>query len=238
MTTTTARDVIKETRALGGMLPVEPAEDSIVLGEIQRHRLGARLIHWGVALCFVLCLGTGMPMWFPAFGWMATLFGGLGVCRWLHPWIGVGFAIFSLLMLSRWAAQMAMLPGEWAWIGPKVFEYLRFDHDDPNVGKYNGGQKIFFWLSALGMVGLFLTGFVLWWPEFFPRALKELAFLVHDLAFILFTMQLMAHVYLATAAEPGTFRAMLDGRVSLAWAKTHHARWHREVTGEKPSSGS
>jgi formate dehydrogenase subunit gamma len=228
---TLASEAVKETRALGGLLPKEPAEDMLVGSEIQRHGLASRVIHWSVAATFVLCLATGMPIWFPVFGWMSLLFGGLQVCRWLHPWIGWAFFGSMLLMFSRWAAQMALEPSEWAWIGPKTLEYLRFDREDPDVGRYNGGQKIFFWASAAGALGLLLSGVVLWYPESFPQWLRELSVLVHDLAFILFFLQAVAHVYLATAAEPGTFRAMVNGRVTRAWAKVHHAKWYRQVTG-------
>jgi formate dehydrogenase subunit gamma len=44
------------------------------------------------------------------------------------------------------------------------------------------------------------------------------------------------HIYLGTAAEPGTFRAMIRGTVSRRWARFHHGRWYREVTGEEPRS--
>ncbi len=228
-----ASEAIKETKALGGALPQEPAEDTVVGTEIQRHQLGARVIHWGVAFTFFTCLFTGLPIWFPAFGWMAALFGGLYVCRWLHPLIGVLFYVFSILMTLRWAGKMAMEKGEWAWLGPKTIEYLRFDRDDPDVGKYNGGQKLFFWFSALGSVGLLLTGVVLWWPEYFGQDLRRASLVLHDLAFIGFAAQLVAHIYLATAAEPGTFRAMLNGRVTKAWARVHHAKWYRQVTGDE-----
>ena len=56
-------------------------EDVVVGNEIVRHRLFSRYMHWAVAVTFIVCLLTGMPIWTPVFGWMATLFGGLSVCR-------------------------------------------------------------------------------------------------------------------------------------------------------------
>ena len=127
------------------------------------------MIHWGVAFTFFGCLFTGMPIWWAGFGWMAQLFGGLVMCRWLHPLLGLVFAFFALLMFARWMTQMAMESGDWAWMGPKTLEYLRFDRDDPNVGKYNGGQKIYFWSSSLASLGLLLSGVILWWPTSFSQ---------------------------------------------------------------------
>src|SRR6202171_2870401 len=67
-------------------------EDVLVGDEIVRHRVLSRVIHWAVAVFFLGALFTGMPIWSPVFGWMAYLFGGLSVCRWLHAWLGVAFA--------------------------------------------------------------------------------------------------------------------------------------------------
>src|SRR5919198_4641306 len=83
-------------------------EDTVIGEEIVRHRLSTRFIHWSTALTFFLCLFTGMPIWTPVFGWMATLFGGLEVCRWLHPWVGCAFALFSVLMFIGWVGDMRL----------------------------------------------------------------------------------------------------------------------------------
>ena len=48
------------------------------------------------------------PIWTPVFGWMATLVGGLSVCRVVHPWFGLAFALASLAMAVHWWAEMKM----------------------------------------------------------------------------------------------------------------------------------
>src|SRR6476660_10353792 len=80
-------------------------EDVLIGDEIVRHRLSSRLIHWVVAIFFFGSLLTGMPIWSPVFGWMAHLFGGLSVCRVIHPYIGVAFFIFSIAMFFQWIAD-------------------------------------------------------------------------------------------------------------------------------------
>jgi cytochrome b subunit of formate dehydrogenase len=37
------------------------------------------------------------------------------------------------------------------------------------------------------------------------------------------------HVYLATAANPGTFRIMTRGDVPVDWAKKHHGKWVKDL---------
>ena len=47
-----------------------------------------------------------------------------------------------------------------------------------------------------------------------------------------FVVGVIYHVYMSTAAMPGTLRAMTRGTVTRAWAKWHHPRWYREVSGK------
>jgi cytochrome b subunit of formate dehydrogenase len=42
---------------------------------------------------------------------------------------------------------------------------------------------------------------------------------------------IIGHIYLGTAAEPGTFASMVRGTVTKDWARLHHPKWYREVTG-------
>ena len=207
-------------------------EDVVVGDEIVRHRLASRVIHWSVALFFFLALLSGLPIWTPVFGWMAHLFGGLTVCRWLHPWLGVAFLLAMLVQFAHWRRDMRLEPKDREWLRPrKVIAYMSHQGDDADVGKYNGGQKLFFYAAALGAVGLVLSGVVLWFPLTFPAIVREAAILLHDVTFIVFVMAVVLHIYLGTAAEPGTFDSMVRGTVTRPWARLHHPRWYREVVG-------
>ena len=134
-------------------------EDVVVGNEIVRHNRSSRLIHWAVALTFFVCLLTGMPIWTPVFGWMARLFGGLSVCRVIHPWVGpgvlrrVGDDVLPLALATCISSRARA-----GWLGPKLFQYMRYETDDADVGKYNGGQKLLFWAVSLGALGLLLSG--------------------------------------------------------------------------------
>ncbi len=211
--------------------------DDVVVGdEIVRERLSARLVHWAVALTFFACLFTGLPIWTPYLGFLGSLFGGLHVCRLLHPWSGVAFAAASVLMFVQWVSQMKLTPADREFLTPSGFlRYFQYRNDDAEVGKYNGGQKLLFWAAALGTVGLLVSGVVMWLPQpVFGQGVREASYIVHDAAFSLFFAMIIGHIYLGTAAEPGTFRSMIRGTVTKSWARLHHPRWYREVTGEAP----
>lgn len=218
-------------------LPADVAfrrEDTPTGDVIVRHRLSVRLVHWAVAASFALCLVSGMPVWTPLFGWMAQLLGGLSVCRVVHPYAGLFFFAGSLGLFVQWVGRMRFEPNERGWLGPRMLAYLRYQGDDEQTGKYNGGQKLLFWTTSLGALVLLVSGLGLWFPERLAPGLRLAAILVHDATFVLFTVAIVFHAYLGTAAEPGTFGAMTRGTVTRRWARLHHPRWYREVTGGAP----
>jgi formate dehydrogenase beta subunit/formate dehydrogenase gamma subunit len=214
-------------------------EDIVVGDHIVRHRLSTRVVHWTTAIGFFGALLSGLPIWTPIFGWMANLFGGLSVCRWLHPWFGVAFVAATVAMFALWAKDMRMEHGDWGWLGPKALAYMRHTGgEDSDVGKYNGGQKLFFFAVAGLALVLLVTGLVLWFPRALAAPLPGLSWVIHDAGFIVFAVAIIGHIYLGTAALPGTFRSMTRGTVTKAWARLHHPRWYRQVTGESPKTGS
>ena len=206
-------------------------ENVAVNGEIVRHRRASRLIHWSVAFTFFLSLITGMPIWVPIFRWMAALVGGLEVARVIHPYAGVLFFLVSVLQFFHWLGDMHFRPEEkGSWRPSKLMAYMRYE-DDPNVevGKYNPGQKVFFWAVTLGAIGFLVSGIVMWFPLKFPPLVREIAILLHDITFIFFFVGVVTHIYLGTAAEPGTFRSMVRGTVTRSWARLHHPGWLKDV---------
>jgi formate dehydrogenase subunit gamma len=52
---------------------------------------------------------------------------------------------------------------------------------------------------------------------------------------VIFVAAIIAHAYLGTIANPGTWRAMVDGKVSWKWAKKHHSEWYKKVKQEETS---
>ena len=106
----------------------------------------------------------------------------------------------------------------------------------PEVGKYNAGQKLYFWLMSITIVVLFLSGIVTWQQYFGDRFTidqKRMGVLVHALAAIVAICLWIVHVYAAIWVR-GTISAMTRGKVTGGWAWRHHRRWLREiVTGKR-----
>lgn len=208
-------------------------QEDVAVGDlIIRHTAGVRLTHWLVAIFFFLALATGFVIYTPYFAGLAGLFGGGPMVRLLHPWFSLGFVIGILLLFRSWKGRMKKEPGDEEWKN-NFGAYMRYEKELQNVSKYNAGQKLFFWAACLGALAFLASGIVMWFPTSFPFFLRAISYWLHELTFIAFVVGIIYHIYMSTAAMPGTLRAMTRGTVTKAWAKWHHPRWYREVMGEK-----
>lgn len=203
-------------------------------GQIQRFTYAERIVHWLVGLSFVFLLLTGLAFSHPRLFWITTLVGGGPTARVLHPWIGVLFSGSLVAMFFVWVRDMRVDASDRAWLGA-IRHYAVHDKEKvPPAGKYNGGQKLFFWGMTLFGALYLLTGVPMWMPGGvlgmgpFYGGVVNASRLLHYLVTVGGGLLLIVHVYLGTVAYPGTLGAMLHGSVSGAWAKLHHPLWHKE----------
>ena len=201
--------------------------------DIQRYTAGERTNHWVVAISFVLLALSGLAFFHPAFFFMTHLFGGGPWTRILHPYIGLVMAFAFLLMFFRFWQLNLIKKNDVEWL-QHLPDLLDGNHDKvPPVDKYNGGQKVLFWLLVLCMLGMLVTGVLMWrawWT--LPVNLVRAATLLHAVSAFGLIGLIIAHVYAAIWTK-GTMRAMVRGTVPRAWAKFHHLLWYRRMTGDK-----
>lgn len=198
--------------------------------EVERFSFRERLTHWGIAVAFVYTALTGLTLWTPAlFAW-AGVFGGGVLVRSGHPWGGVVFVALLAVMVLTWARTMRLDADDRRWLAQAHRYAVHDDEDLPDSGRFNAGQKLLFWSQGLGALVLLGTGVVLWWPADMPRALRIAAIVVHPIAGVVGIVGIMVHIYMATAATPGSLGAMLRGTVSRRWAASHHPKWNREIS--------
>ena len=184
-----------------------------------------RAVHWVVGVTFVVLLLTGLAFSYPSLFWLTTLAGGGPAARALHPQIGAVFGVGLVFMFVLWVRDMFLNSPDRQWLGA-IKHYVAHEHDKvPPAGKYNAGQKLFFWLQSLLGVVFAATGLLLWFPESFGSGLLNTMRLLHYVAALGGGLLLIVHVYLGTVAYPGTARGMIDGKVTIAWARLHHPRW-------------
>jgi formate dehydrogenase subunit gamma len=215
----------------------EIGKTQVYEGELVRHRVYTRFLHWMVALFFFLALFSGFGIYLPwLFRWFSPIFGGGPLSREMHPWFGVGFVLFFGLQMLNWLKHMRWTAADTRWMrniravvgGSEKLE-------PPDTGFFNAGQKVQFWEIVWGSVVYLITGIILWaGAGTFGRLSVAVSYVLHDLSALIMLGGIFIHIYLSTIGEPGTFQSMTRGAVSEAWAWTFHPAWYKEITGRDP----
>ena len=200
--------------------------------DLKRYTASERANHWVVGICFILLGLSGLAFFHPAFFPLTQLFGGGAWTRILHPYIGVVMALFFLVMVGRFWRLNVIEDRDVEWLKNVDKMVDGDDHNMPEQGKYNGGQKVLFWGLVVFMLALTVSGALMWrtWVTV-PVDMVRIASVVHALAGFAMIGLIILHVYAAIWTR-GTIRAMMYGTVTRAWAKQHHRGWYRKVTGD------
>jgi formate dehydrogenase subunit gamma len=206
-------------------------------GEVLRYTLSERVHHWLGALFYIYCLITGLAFWSPYMYWLAAIVGGGPTARFWHPWFGLAFTLSVGWMYKMWRGDLATTDADGRWW--KAINYYVANEDEklPPVGRFNYGQKLFFWVMFFGVTLLLISGLGLWFVESIPwslRWLRYLAVTVHVTAAMATIGAFIIHIYMSVFMEPESFHAMIRGRVSDAWARTYHRLWYDQVTKGTP----
>ena len=203
---------------------------------IVRYTLHERINHWLAGLTYVYMLLSGLALYSPHLYWIAAVLGGGPTTRFWHPWVGLVFAIAVLWMHHLWRKDMRTTAADIAW-RREVRKYIENRDDEmPPVGRFNAGQKQFYWVMFYGMIVLLITGVVMWIPEYVPpglRALRSIVVILHVIAALVTIGAFIIHVYMGLFVVLGGFRAIVHGYVSRGWAKAHHELWYERVAGRK-----
>src|SRR5512143_2898307 len=98
-------------------------------GELLRHGVYTRFLHWMVGIFFFLALLSGFGIYMPwIFRWFTPLFGGGALTRMLHPFFGLGFVLFFALQFFNWLAPMRWTPADSRWMR-RIRRYV--NNEDP-----------------------------------------------------------------------------------------------------------
>lgn len=201
--------------------------------KLSRFTAAERANHWLSAITFILLALSGLVFFHPSFYPLNQLFGGGDWTRILHPFIGLIMAVSFCVMFFRFRMLNTITQADREWLAHVREMANGNDQNMPEAGKFNGGQKVLFWLLVACMALLILSGIVVWRAYFsfmFPISVIRLASVVHAAAAAGMILLIIGHTYMAiwTSESMG---AMLYGQVRRAWARQHHLAWFRQMTG-------
>lgn len=190
-----------------------------------------RFVHWVLAVCFVILALSGLnitfgrPLLLPlmspeAFSTFSQW------AKYAHNFLSFPFTLGVILMFFMWVAENmpTRVDIEWLKRGGGMI-----GHDHPPAYRFNGGQKILFWIVTFGGAAMAITGYMLIFP-FYGTDIHsmQLAEIGHSIIGMLFIGTIIAHIYIGTMGMEGAFEAMGSGTVDVNWAKEHHELWLEE----------
>jgi len=199
--------------------------------QIVRYTADDRSFHWATAISFVLLAISGLALFHPSLFWLSNVLGGGQWTRILHPFIGLlMFGLFAVLVKRFWHHNQ-MEPVDQQWLGQIDDVIHNREEKLPHIGRYNAGQKLLFFALIFCMIGLLLSGVVIWRAYFswvFPIELIRLSALLHAFCAFVLIVSIIVHIYAAIWVK-GSIGAMVRGTVSLGWARKHHRLWFDQV---------
>jgi formate dehydrogenase subunit gamma len=209
--------------------PSAPHKDEM----IPRYTFAERANHWIGALSYTYLLMTGLAFWSPYLYWLTAVVGGGPAARLWHPWFGLIFAASVFWTFKEWHGDMQLDESDRAW-AKAIPHYIQNEDDKlPPVGRFNYGQKLFFWGIFYGVILLLVSGIALWYTEALPwslRFVRYAAILIHASVALITIGLFLIHVYMSAILEEGSLTSMIHGKVTSAWAWTFHRSWYDQVS--------
>jgi formate dehydrogenase subunit gamma len=204
--------------------------------EVQRYNFAERAYHWINAIAYTYLLLTGLAIFTPLAYWLAYVLGGPAVIRYWHPWIGLIYLATIFWMHRMWKRDMQKIPEDEKWT--KNIRAYAENRDElmPPQGRFNAGQKQFWWVMLYCTFILLITGIIMWIPEKMPRELHwvlPITVFIHSATALITIAAFIIHVYMSIWVTPGSMKAMVEGHVSINWARTHHRLWYEKITGRR-----
>lgn len=199
-----------------------------------------RVFHFIAALSWVILVPTGLIMMFGSY------FGGgvfVRVCKNLHAFGSVLFFIAIFPMLFCWIKRMlpAKYDIQWMLI---VGGYLSKVKRPVPAGKFNFGQKAWYYIAVFGGFVMIITGAFMYFLDFNSTAIQSLfglsqiellrlCAIIHNFLGIACAVFFCVHIYMAVFAIKGSIHSMITGYKEEEEVYILHSYWYKELTQKK-----
>ncbi|MGZ4853999.1 MAG: formate dehydrogenase subunit gamma [Candidatus Angelobacter sp.] len=204
--------------------------------QVQRYTFAERAYHWINSIAYTYLMLTGLALFTPLAYWLAYVLGGPATIRYWHPWVGLVYLATIFWMHRMWKRDMQKIPEDEQW--SKNIRAYAENRDEmmPPQGRFNAGQKQFWWVMLYCTFILLITGIIMWIPEKMPPSLHwvlPIIIFIHSATALITIAAFIIHVYMSVWVTPGSVKAMVEGQVSTSWARTHHRLWYEKITGRR-----
>ncbi len=225
-------------RLVRGKIPIQAGRSD---KKIKRFSTFQRYVHWITAILFVGLSITGIALMFgrhiimpfagPEFGGTVMM-----VMKKIHDFSGPAFAV-ALVVLA-----LTFIKGNFAHISDIKWVLKGgglFGAHAP-AGRYNAGEKGWYWIAVLVGGAVVVSGLILDMPNF-PKiseivlgtfgldpSRNTMTFYhwIHSISTVIIMSAAMGHIYMGTVAMEGALESMQTGYCDANWAKEHHDLWY------------
>mgnify|MGYP001600399024 FL=1 len=201
---------------------------------IKRFRKSERLVHWAIALPFLVCMGSAAVLVLVYNPHPLRPF--RDIVSWTHRISGLLLIVVPLVVLvTHWRdfkIHWSNVKEAWTWSRDDVkwlalmgLAVVSKRIVLPEEGKFNAGEKLNFMMSTVNHPLLGATGIVLWLTHG-----AIVPWFVHFSLAVMSIPLVAGHIFMATinpASRVG-LSGMFSGFVDREWAKHHYRRWFRE----------
>jgi formate dehydrogenase subunit gamma len=200
-----------------------------------------RLVHWLHTAAFAVLMLTGIVLYIPWFGSSVGAGDGGYVIRLLHRVGAVAFMLVPLIYVifsprAFFAAMKRVFTWgkeDLGWLQAAPAYYFLGDEEAmPPQDKYNTGQKLFYLVVVVCMVGFIVTGLLMWFGKgVLPVGIFQWSVFVHDLCTIAYGAFFLVHFVLSVMHPlmKGALNGMIFGWMPEDYVKHHHAKYYEQL---------
>ena len=194
-----------------------------------------RMIHTMAGVAFIILIPTGLVMMFGSF------FGGgefVRICKEIHAISTLLFIISIVPMFFMWVRWMIIHWDDFKWM-MILGGYLNKENKPVPAGKFNAGQKLWFWLATLGGFVMILTGAAMYYQDFnldviVSFGLSQIDFLrasalIHNILGLAVLALFLTHVYMSVFAIKGAIHSIITGYKEEEEVEILHSTFYRKL---------
>jgi formate dehydrogenase subunit gamma len=183
--------------------------------KIYAFSLLSRVIHQIAAISFIVLVPTGFIIIY------GTYFGGgdfVRLMKDLHGLATVPFAIVVIPMFIVWVKDMFLHWDDIKWL-MIVGGYLSKTKKPVPAGKFNAGQKTWYWMATLGGIIMILTGAVM----------LRVSAILHNIFGFGVAALFFVHIYMAVFAIKGAVNSIITGYKEEEEVEYLHSSWYKKL---------
>ena len=197
-----------------------------------------RVVHWVSALAFMVLVPTGVMIVFGKY------FGGgtpVEIARHLHGMATIFFLISVIPMFLFWVTEMLPTFDDIKWMFI-LGGYLSKEKQEIPAGKFNAGQKMWFWLATAGGVVMIATGAAMFLQDFDYGIAKvfglsqidllRAAAIIHSVLALPIIAFFFAHVYMSLFAIKGAIQSMITGYKEEDEVRFLHSSFYKKLKAQ------